>query len=156
MIAMEFYFPGGATELKFSDLAPRSYNTNIFTAEKCTLQLTSGRIYLNFALNINGRNMLEQSLKSTSNLCLRKVRRFVFNCQLWGSGVVLCYLFLVLEFGWCFNLCLFIMLLVRFVLLSDHLLGNICPLSWPFVLVVFCLFVIFVISQFGFERGVCL
>ena len=25
MIAMEFYFPGGATELKFSDLAPRPH-----------------------------------------------------------------------------------------------------------------------------------
>ena len=67
---------------------------NIFTAEKCTLQLTNGRIYLNFALNINIRNMLEQSLMSTRILCLR----LVFNCQLWDSDVVLCYLFLVSEF----------------------------------------------------------
>ena len=31
--------------------------------------------------------------------------------------------------------------LVRFWLLSGHLLGNSCPLGWPFVLIVFCLFV---------------
>ena len=41
-------------------------------------------------------------------------------------------------------------------LLSDHLLGNSCPLGWPFVLIVFCLFVILVISHFGFEGGLCL
>ena len=52
-----------------------------------------------------------------------------------------------------FNLCLFIILLVRFGLLSDHLLGNSCPLGWPFVLIVFCLFVILFISYFGFESG---
>ena len=55
-----------------------------------------------------------------------------------------------------FTLCLFIMLLVQVVLLSGHLLGNSCPLGWPFVLVVFCIFVIFVISHFGFESGICL
>ena len=35
-------------------------------------------------------------------------------------------------------------LLVQFVLLSGHLLGNSCPLGWQFVLLVFCLFVIFI------------
>ena len=29
-------------------------------------------------------------------------------------------------------------------LLSGHLLGNSCPLGWPFVLIVYCLFVIFI------------
>ena len=43
-----------------------------------------------------------------------------------------------------------------FGLLSDHLLGNSCPLGWPFVLIVFCLFVILVISHFGFESRICL
>ena len=46
--------------------------------------------------------------------------------------------------------------LVRFELLSDHYLGNSCPLGWPFVLNVFCLFVTLVISHFGFESGICL
>ena len=73
-----------------------------------------------------------------------------------GSDVVLCCLFLVSEFRWCFTLCLFILLLVRFGLLSDHLLGNSCPLGWPFVFVVSCLFVILVISHVGFEGGICL
>ena len=40
-----------------------------------------------------------------------------------------------------------------FGLLSDHLLGNSC---WPFVLIVFCLFVILVISNFGFGSRICL
>ena len=43
-----------------------------------------------------------------------------------------------------------------FGLLSDHLLGNSCPLGWPFVLIVFCLFVILVISHFGLESRICL
>ena len=43
-----------------------------------------------------------------------------------------------------------------FGLLSDHLCGNSCPLGWPFVLIVFCLFVILVISNFGFESWICL
>ena len=38
---------------------------------------------------------------------------------------------------------LFIILLVRFVLLSGHLCGNCCPLGWPYDLIVFCLFLIF-------------
>ena len=46
-----------------------------------------------------------------------------------GSDVVLCCLFLVSEIRWCFTLCMFIILLVRFGLLSDHLLGNSCPLG---------------------------
>ena len=36
-----------------------------------------------------------------------------------------------------------IMFLVRFWLLSGHLLGNGCALSWPFVLIVFCLCVFY-------------
>ena len=43
-----------------------------------------------------------------------------------------------------------IILLVRFGLLSDHLLGNSFPLGWPFVLIVFCLFVIFIYFPFWF------
>ena len=42
-------------------------------------------------------------------------------------------------------------ILVRFVLLSGHLFGNSCSLGWPCVLIVFCLFVILVISRFGLE-----
>ena len=42
----------------------------------------------------------------------------------------------------------FIILLVRFALLSGHLLGNSCPLGWPFVHIVFCLFVIFIYFPF--------
>ena len=41
-------------------------------------------------------------------------------------------------------------------LLSDHLLGNSCPLSWNFVFIVFCVFVVLVISHFGIEGGICL
>ena len=47
------------------------------------------------------------------------------------------------SFGDVFTLCMFIVLLVRFELLSGHLCGNSCPLGWPFLLIVFCLFVIF-------------
>ena len=36
---------------------------------------------------------------------------------------------LVSEFRLCFTLCLFIILLVQFGLLSGHLLGNSCPLG---------------------------
>ena len=36
-------------------------------------------------------------------------------------------------------------------LLSGHILGNSCSLGWPYVLVLFFLFVILVISRFGFE-----
>ena len=38
---------------------------------------------------------------------------------------------------------LFIILLVPFWLLISHLLGNSCALGWPFVLIVFCLFVFY-------------
>ena len=55
------------------------------------------------------------------------------------------------KFRWCF-----IILLVWFGLLSDHLLGNSCPIGWPFVLIAFCLFVVLVISHFDFEDGICL
>ena len=40
--------------------------------------------------------------------------------------------------------------LVRFGLLSCHLLGNSCPLGWPFDRIVFCLFVIFIYFPFWF------
>ena len=57
---------------------------------------------------------------------------------------------LVSEFRWCLTLCLFIILLVQFGLLSGHLLGNSCPLGKQFVLIVFCLFVIFIYFPFWF------
>ena len=37
------------------------------------------------------------------------------------------------------------------VWLSSHLLGNSCLLGWPYVLIVFCLFVFSFISHFGFK-----
>ena len=43
-----------------------------------------------------------------------------------------------------------IILLVQFGLLSGHLLGNSCPLGYQFVLIVFCLFVIFIYFPFWF------
>ena len=43
------------------------------------------------------------------------------------------------------------MFLVRSTLLRGHLLGKNCPLGLPYVLFVSCLFVILVISRFGFE-----
>ena len=43
-----------------------------------------------------------------------------------------------------FHFIFFIILLVQFGLLSGHLLGNSCPLGQQFVLIVFCLFVIFI------------
>ena len=40
--------------------------------------------------------------------------------------------------------------IVRFGLLSGHPLGNRCPLGWPSVLIiVFCLFVMFIYFPFG-------
>ena len=41
-------------------------------------------------------------------------------------------------------------LLVQFGLLSGHLLGNSCPLGEQFVLIVFCLFTIFIYFPFWF------
>ena len=35
-------------------------------------------------------------------------------------------------------------------------LGNSCPLGWPFVIIVFCLFVIFGYFPFDFDSGICL
>ena len=49
-------------------------------------------------------------------------------------------------------LCLFIILLVQFGLLSGHLLGNSCPLGKQFVLIIFCLFVIFIYFPFWFLK----
>ena len=46
-------------------------------------------------------------------------------------------------------------LLVQFGLLSGHLLGNSCPLGLQFVLIVFCLFEIFIYFPFGFKSGIC-
>ena len=43
---------------------------------------------------------------------------------------------------------------VWFGLVSGHLLGQSCPFGWPCVLIVLCLFVILVISRFGFGGGV--
>ena len=43
-------------------------------------------------------------------------------------------------------------LLVKFRLLSGHLLGNSCPLGWPYVLIVFCLFVVFIYIPFWFLK----
>ena len=57
---------------------------------------------------------------------------------------------LVSEFRGGFTLCLFIILLVQCGLLSGHLLGNSCPLGLQFVLIVFCLFVIFIYFPFWF------
>ena len=55
-----------------------------------------------------------------------------------------------------FHLCLFIILLVQFWLLSGHLLGNSCPLGMQFLLIVLYLFVIFIYFPFGFKSGICL
>ena len=35
-------------------------------------------------------------------------------------------------------------------------MGDSCPLGWQFVLIVFCLFVMFVCFKFGFKSGICL
>ena len=48
----------------------------------------------------------------------------------------------------------FHLMFVRLGLLSGYLFGKSCPLRWPRVLIVFCLFVIFVISRCGFEGEV--
>ena len=39
-----------------------------------------------------------------------------------------------------------------------HLLGNSCPLGWPYVLIALCLFVIFIYMYFpfGFKSGIWL
>ena len=49
-----------------------------------------------------------------------------------------------------FHFILFVVLLVQFGLLGGHLLGNGCPLGWQVVLIVFCLFVIFIYFPFWF------
>ena len=68
-----------------------------------------------------------------------------------GSDVVSVSCFGV-RVRWCFTLCLFIILLVQFGLLSGHLLGKSCPLGQQFVLIVFCLFVIFIYFPFWFKE----
>ena len=67
--------------------------------------------------------------------------------------MVLCCLPLVSEWGR-FNLCVFILVLVRFGFLSGHVLGKSCSLGRPYVLFVFRLLVILVISCFGFEGSI--
>ena len=57
--------------------------------------------------------------------------------------MVLCCLFWCQSFGDVSPYVFFIILLVRFWLLSGHLLDNSCAVSWPFVLIVFCLFVFY-------------
>ena len=52
------------------------------------------------------------------------------------------------RFSVMFHFMLFIILLVQFGLLSGHLLGNSCPLGKQFVLIVICLFVIFIYFPF--------
>ena len=42
------------------------------------------------------------------------------------------------------------------VLVRGHLLGNSCPLGWPYVLIDFCLFVIFIYFPFWFWGGIWL
>ena len=61
------------------------------------------------------------------------------------------------EFRSCFTLCLFIIRLVLFVLMNGHLLGKSCPLGWPYVPIVNCLYsnALF-ISHFGFKSGIWL
>ena len=64
----------------------------------------------------------------------------------------------------CFGVRVSVMFHLRFVHYSFSLvwvakwppLGNSCPLGWPFVLIVFCLFVIFFISGFGFRSRIWL
>ena len=55
-----------------------------------------------------------------------------------------------------FHICLFIILVVRFGLLSGHLFGNSCPLGWPYILIVFGLFVFLFISRSGFKSVIWL
>ena len=69
--------------------------------------------------------------------------------------MVLSCLVFVSEFPGRFTLCVFIIFLVRFGLLSDHLLGNSCSLGWPYVLFfIFWRLVILFISNFGFEAWI--
>ena len=50
-----------------------------------------------------------------------------------------------------FHLMFVHILLILFGLLSGHFSRKSCQVGWPRVLIVFCLFVILVISNFGFE-----
>ena len=60
-------------------------------------------------------------------------------------------LFSVSKIGGRVTLCLLILFLMRFGLLSGHLLGKSCSLGLPYVLFVLSLFVILVISRYCFE-----
>ena len=48
---------------------------------------------------------------------------------------------------------LFVILLVRFGLLSGHLCGNCCGLGWPYGLIHFCLFLFFIYFPFLGKSG---
>ena len=47
-----------------------------------------------------------------------------------------------------------VVLLVPFGLLGGRLLGKSCPLGWPCIPIVFCLFLFLVIYRIGFESGI--
>ena len=115
---------------------------------------------------------------STHNLCFRaKIRKNVYPCtpqfyyiKVGCKGVYItrtCFHDVIqlavsvattVNFTGSFTLCLFIILLVRFGLLSGHLLGNSCLLGWPYVLshclLYICIFHLFPIlvlrAGFGF------
>ena len=78
--------------------------------------------------------------KPPSNVIFLAVQRRYF-C---GFGVRFCTVFHLLCVLW---------ILVRFRLLSCHLLGKSCSFGELYVLFVLCLFVILVVSYFGFENG---
>ena len=80
-------------------------------------------------------------LKTPSNSLLTVLRQW--------SGVVSVACFGV-RVSVMFHLMFVLILLVRFGLLSGYLLGKSCPLGWPYVLIVFCLFVIFIYFPFWF------
>ena len=64
---------------------------------------------------------------------------------------------LVSEFRWCFTLCLFIILLVQFRLLSGHLFGGIAALSVNNLFSLYFVYLLHLfISRFGFKTGICL
>ena len=81
-------------------------------------------------------------------LVYHEILRFYFS-----SALVPCCLFLVSVLV-TFPSCLYRLFLFWFRLLSGHLLGKNCSLGRPYFLFVFCLFVILVISYFGFEGGI--
>ena len=64
------------------------------------------------------------------------------------------FMFLVwVSVSFTLHVCVFILFVVRFGLLSGHFLGKSCSLGWPYVLFVFWLFVILVISHLVLRVG---